>query len=529
MDSQAILQLQALTRNATDPVLRLQGLWASHLIGILDETSLLSTLAEPDEYLRAWAIQLAGDTRAMTPRIQQRVASMAVADRSPVVRMYIASAIQRLPAGADWTRMAEALARHGEDREDRNIPLLLWQSIAPRMAGHLEEMFHLAARTQIPWLAEFIHWYAVVLDPKAAERAVAGLETIDESNLEARLSGLALATAGRTLELPPAWPRAAIRLRASSDPRVRRLTDELGAAFGDTSQFPRLRTALANRSAPPVEREHALAVLGRGPDIPSLPLFLELIEEPALRKTILPVLARIDSPAVPATILRRFDSFALPDQAAALDTLTRRPSFARALLSAVSENRFKRDRLTAFHIRQLTQLKDPEIDQTIAATWGRTTPSPAEKLQLIDRFEKTFNEAPLWAYDGRAGRDHFQRLCASCHRFRGDGIQIGPELTGAEGHGIRYFLENIVDPDAVVGIDFQMTTLETRTGDVVSGLVTAEDNDSLTLRTTTESIKIQKLAVARRTPSNKSLMPAGLLESLTNREQLELLKYLTDN
>lgn len=180
IDPQAIHKLRVLTRTATDPVLRLQGLWSSHLIGILDEESLLSTLADPDDYLRSWAIQLAGDNRAMTPRVQQRVASMAVTDRSPVVRMYIASAIQRLPAGSDWTRVAEALVRHGEDREDRNIPLLRWQSIAPRMPGHLEEAFHLAARTQLPWLAEFIHWYAVVLDPKAADRVVASLVTLDE-------------------------------------------------------------------------------------------------------------------------------------------------------------------------------------------------------------------------------------------------------------------------------------------------------------------------------------------------------------
>lgn len=88
-----------------------------------------------------------------------------------------------------------------------------------------------------------------------------------------------------------------------------------------------------------------------------------------------------------------------------------------------------------------------------------------------------------------------------------------------------------MDPDAVVGVDFQMTTLETRTGDVVSGLVIAEDTDSITLRTTAaaESMKILKPAIARRTPSDKSLMPGGLLESLPHREQLELLKYLTEN
>ena len=40
----------------------------------------------------------------------------------------------------------------------------------------------------------------------------------------------------------------------------------------------------------------------------------------------------------------------------------------------------KRDQLTAFHVRQLTQLKNPELDKRVKATWGRIQQSPVEKL-----------------------------------------------------------------------------------------------------------------------------------------------------
>ncbi|MEI6358204.1 MAG: hypothetical protein WCP53_14050 [Verrucomicrobiota bacterium] len=43
---------------------------------------------------------------------------------------------------------------------------------------------------------------------------------------------------------------------------------------------------------------------------------------------------------------------------------------------------------------------------------------------------------------------------AACHRIGEDGVRPGPELTGAGKHGVRCFLENVIDPVAVVGADF---------------------------------------------------------------------------
>ncbi|HZI33263.1 MAG TPA: c-type cytochrome, partial [Candidatus Binatia bacterium] len=247
------------------------------------------------------------------------------------------------------------------------------------------------------------------------------------------------------------------------------------------------------------------------------------------RGQIIRLMARFDAAEIPGALISRFQGFSATERAATLNTLTSRASFALALLDAVSAGGLKRDQLTAFHVRQLTQLKNSEVDRRVAATWGRINQSPAEKQQQITRLEKVFDEAPLWAYDAEAGRRHFQKLCSQCHRVGGEGVRLGPELTGAGRNGVRYFLENIIDPNAVIGSDFQMTTVETRSGDVVSGLVVNETPATLAIRTTADQITIPKTDIARRTTSDKSLMPEGLLESLGDREQLELLKFLTSN
>jgi putative heme-binding domain-containing protein len=260
-----------------------------------------------------------------------------------------------------------------------------------------------------------------------------------------------------------------------------------------------------------------------------LKVFLQLLDDPAFRLPAIPVLARFDTPEIPAALLERFAGFPQEARTAALATLTGRAPFALALMDAVSAGRIGRDQLTAFHVRQLTQLKSPEVDKRVEAAWGKFGRTSAEKEAQIGKLEAIFNEAPLWAYDGRAGQQHFMKLCSSCHQIQGEGKRLGPELTGAGRNGIRYYLENIIDPNAVIGADFQMTTVSTKSGDVTSGIVAGETTGTVTLRTATGDVTISKGEVTERVKSDASLMPEALIDSLNDREQLELLKFLTSH
>jgi putative heme-binding domain-containing protein len=81
----------------------------------------------------------------------------------------------------------------------------------------------------------------------------------------------------------------------------------------------------------------------------------------------------------------------------------------------------------------------------------------------------------------------------------------------------------------VVGRDFQVTTFDLKSGDVVTALILQETASAFVVRTATEQRVIAKSDVTERQTGELSLMPEGLLESLNPREQIELLKYLTGN
>lgn len=529
IDAKARRVLTAMAQTDLDPARRLRALWTLHAIGGITDSIAARALADSDEFVRGWMVQLSLDDRSASPALLGEFVRLAQSDPSPVVRRYLASAVQRAPKAVAW-EILKSLSQHGEDREDRNLPALLWHGMAPLVAADLERAFSVAAKTPLPQLADWTYWYAATMAGDGLDRSIARLDGISGEDQRRSLAGIVLALESRAnVAAPSAWKRVAPRLYASRDPLVQRPAERLAAAFGDDSMFPRLREVLANKEAAADARKHAFAVLSRALDRGAVPIFIQLLDEGGFRMQALNLLARFDEAEISGAIVTRLAAFNTGERNAALNTLASRPSFALALLDALAAGRVKRDLLTAFHIRQLTQLKNPEVDKRVTAAWGRFAQSPAEKQTQIAKLEKIFNEAPLWAYDAGAGRRHFQKLCAQCHRIGEEGARLGPELTGAGKNGIRYLLENIVDPNAVIGTDFQMTTLETKAGDVISGILSGETDSAVTIRTTVGESVVAKSDLAKRETSERSLMPEGLIESLQDREQLELLKFLSGN
>lgn len=512
-----------------NPTRRLNAVLTAHLAGPGDRLR-HQALGDSDEYLRGWGVQLVCEAKELDASTQKLFVNMAKKDPSAVVRRHLASAIPRVSEETAWN-LADALAQHGEDREDRNIPKLLWQGIAPRVAGNLDRAFQLAERSLLPGLRDWIYWYAATQEGEGLNRSIDLLSSKQGEEQRRVLAGIVLALKSRAdVPVPSAWKEVSPQLYANKDARVVRQAELIAASFGDDSMYPRLRESLGNAAADQAARDHAFAVLSRTPDRGSVSVFLKLLDDANFRSRAIRVLSRLNGGEIAEALMDRLADWSTEDKRDALNTLTSKAGFALPLLERVASGKIKREQLTAFHIRQMTDLKNADIDTKVAAQWGRITRGSEERQAQITGLEKVFNEAPLWAFDGHAGRGHFEKLCVQCHQPTAvGGARIGPDLTGAGRNGIRYFLENIIDPNAVVGTDFQMTTVEKNDGESLSGLVIQETPSALVLRTVAGEVTVAKSAITQRSLSDRSLMPEGLLDGLNQREQIELLKFLTNN
>ena len=82
-------------------------------------------------------------------------ARMAREDKSPLVRLYLASAMQRLPPKQRVPVLAYLLA-HTEDMDDQNLPLMYWYATEPVVAADKLAAVQLLAACKIPKVRQFI-------------------------------------------------------------------------------------------------------------------------------------------------------------------------------------------------------------------------------------------------------------------------------------------------------------------------------------------------------------------------------------
>ena len=122
--------------------------------------------------------------------------------------------------------------------------------------------------------------------------------------------------------------------------------------------------------------------------------------------------------------------------------------------------------------------------------------------------------------------------CAQCHKVEGAGSLVGPSLAGIyerwEGDGEKV-LREILDPSAHIDPKYAVRLVLTDDGRAVSGLVVAEDDDTVSVLVNPEAKEpqvIEKDAILEMVQTDVSLMPKALLDRFTEDEILELLAYL---
>ena len=135
--------------------LRLRALWALRVTGNLDEKKLEGLLQDSSEHLRAWAIQLLCENRKPSEAARAEFARMAHEDKSPLVRLYLASAMQRLLLKQRVPVLAHLLA-HTEDKDDQNLPLMYWYATEPVVSADRVAAVKLLTACQIPKVRQFI-------------------------------------------------------------------------------------------------------------------------------------------------------------------------------------------------------------------------------------------------------------------------------------------------------------------------------------------------------------------------------------
>jgi len=515
-DESAIPLLEAAAANSSSTASKLRLIWALHSQGELIPPSLLE---DSSEEIRAWAVRCLSQA-ANVPN--DRFISLARNDRSPVVRLEIASSLPGIEREARW-EIVEALAGHVADADDRFLPKMIWFGLADLCYDDTDRAMQVAASTSMDALADSIVWF-LSKDSKGRSTILNHLRSDASIDPDRALFLMADSLRGSNqLEAPKQFDSVTAHVRNRSNQRY---VDQLAGIFGDPKIFARMRATLIDQSLPFSERMAAFEFLKTGEDKECASEFIKLLNEPKFRSQVIPTLGRFDEPQVARVLLAMMPTLPTKERFVAFAALAAQPKLARELLLSIRDGKVDGSPLNALHVRQMHNLADKEVSALLGDVWGQVTESSEIAKANITKYTKLYSEAPLWAHKASSGKEIYDRLCVSCHVMKGEGTAIGPELTGSGKNGSRYFIENIVDPNAVIGEAFQLNIVTKRDGTVLSGMPVNESDESLTLRTVTDAVTVPTAEIKSRNILAQSMMPPGLLETLSKEEVVDLIKYL---
>jgi putative heme-binding domain-containing protein len=361
-------------------------------------------------------------------------------------------------------------------------------------------------------------------DPLAALVEVLKVSDDDAFRLDI-MKGIRDGLKGRTtVGMPKGWSDVSAKLLQSANAEVRSLAQMISITFGDPAALKALRAVLADASKPAEDRMGALEALLGAKDKELPPILSALLTDGALRGVAIRALGSYEDPTTPSRIMAVYPTLQIAEKRDAINTMGGRKSYAKELLAALKGGSIPRADLTAAQIRQLSDLNDAEINSWIEKEWGSIRPTPEARIKEIAQWKAYFLGNPKG--DPRKGRIQFAKTCMQCHTLFDAGGKVGPELTGANRQELDYLLSNILDPSAVVGKDYQSTMIRTNSDRVVSGIIKAEDNNSVTLQTENDLLIIPKSDINARKLSEISMMPEGLLANMTKDDARNLIAYL---
>jgi putative heme-binding domain-containing protein len=117
--------------------------------------------------------------------------------------------------------------------------------------------------------------------------------------------------------------------------------------------------------------------------------------------------------------------------------------------------------------------------------------------------------------------------CATCHRVRGEGAVVGPDLSNLVSRDAASTLRDIKEPSASINPDYVGYKVSLNDESELTGFVRAHGNNSLQLLGIDgKETTLQHTAVKEMRPSGLSLMPSGLLDHSSENDVRDLLTFL---
>jgi putative membrane-bound dehydrogenase-like protein len=287
---------------------------------------------------------------------------------------------------------------------------------------------------------------------------------------------------------------------------------------------------LANAKATDADRiAAAQQVIEFRPDDPdAAKSLLDAVTEkssPALAAGIFEALSQSKAKNVGVAVVERMKDLPPAARPAAVRLVLAKSDSAKAFLDAVEKGTLRFDMLALDQRTALASHPEKDISERAKKllALGGGLPSP-DRQKVIEELK------PILTATGSVenGKKLFTQHCAKCHKYGGEGTQIGPDLTGFAVHPKEELLIHIIDPARSVEGNFKLFRVLTADDRTIIGILGAQTGTSVeVIDAEAKRHALAKEDIVSLKETDKSLMPEGFEKVMKPAELADLLEFLT--
>ncbi len=513
--------------------IRLRAMWGLHALNKLNPEIFLD---DPSENIRIWAIRLMIDQQpidtlfgprenalpAPNPEVVKKLLKRALSDTSGLVRLTLASALQRLPV-EQRGELAKVLVARTEDKNDHNQPHIVWAGVTPLVELDPKKLLDVARSTE--W-SNLRTWIARAITERSKENPIAFdalLKLLEDQSYQADslLTGIERAVLGiKGFEKPARWSEVSSKLQGNPNAL------KLSVLFGDEEAVAQMEKLAGNPNAGIEVRRQTMEIL-----IDSNSPNLKSISEKLLKNNEMKIwgvrgLSKFEDNGTGEMLVSNLQNFDGEERQEVVEILCGRINWVDILLTSIEKGKVPKSLISPYHALQIKSLKNENLDKRLDQCWGVIRTSPEYLSKRKEELKVELNQSSLAQANLNNGNLIYDQQCSGCHQLYGSGGQLGPDLTGSGRSNLDYLLENIVDPNSAVSADYRMNILNLKDGRVLSGMIAGQDRNSLTLRMPGTEVVVSKADIKKRETLENSIMPAGLLDNLNQAQRRDLIAYL---
>lgn len=408
----------------------------------------------------------------------------------------------------------EPLLRGGVPAGDKLLPFSIWMALEPALAS--------SPAAWTPWLASLapetkplsqVLTYKTMrrlCDTREPANLDLALDYLDKVGTEGDLVATALDGLVKGQEaaaIKPTRDAAPYFAKWSKHERedVRKFAQQLATLWGDPNAIGALiGTALTDSAAldARIKAVQTVRKLKNDQARGGIAKLLDSKTPDELTTEVLRAAAELGGRNFPDLILKAWAGYPPALKNVAAEVLTSRSDWSNRLLDAVEGKWVTSGKLEAsalpVTVRRYFATQAPDDQkQRAKALLGAWNESAGNVKALIAKKRAAALQGEPNLANGKAV---FTATCAVCHKFHGGGQEVGPELIGSGRSSLDALLNNVIDPNQIIGNGYQNITVQTKDGRTLSGRVTED------------------------TPTRVSLLGIGAREEVVARDQIAEMK-----